>query len=349
MTGMLRVSFVSGVRHAAPYLDILQRDPRVEVVGVAEEATAPGWIIDDSRAVALAAGVPVLASVADATDPTAVDLAIICSEPTRHARLAVAALESGVDVLVDKPVATTLDDADRVMQAVHRTGRRMSVVNRTHSPALRRTRAWVDAGHLGLPRHLDVEFLASGSFFATSVERPELVIDPLLSGGGELLNFLGYCVDSIRYLTGLEVENVYAMAGSLFDAGHARFGIEDTAIVSLLMEHGVTATVTVGRVPWAPGLGPTSSSIRVLGSHGHATVDDDRPAITRYGKNPAFGTEVVGGSGSDAALGAFLRHVVDRLVDGQTPDYGISDARAALSVIDAAYRAIESHTVATPR
>ncbi|MDF2444067.1 MAG: hypothetical protein JWR01_2270 [Subtercola sp.] len=349
MTAPLRVSFASGVRHALPYLQLLGRDPRVTIVGVAEHDDSPDWMIADSRRAAAEAGVPWLGDLARALDAQAVDLVVVCSEPTRHARLAIDALESGIDVLVDKPVAATLADADAVAEAAGRTGRVCTVVNRTHAPGLRRARAWVDAGHLGLPRHIDVEFLASGAHFATSVERPELVVDPALSGGGELLNFLGYCVDSIRYLTGLETTSVYAMAGSLFGNGHAGFGVEDTAVVSLGLEHGVTATVTVGRVPFAPGLGPTSTSIRMLGSHGHASIDDDRPAVTRYGREPSIASHPVGGGGSEAALAGFFTHLVDSLADGRAPDYGIADARASLSVIDAAYRAIASGAVTVPR
>jgi len=233
VTSQLRVSFVSGVRHAIPYLEILKRDARVTIVGVSEESDAPDWMIADSQRAAAAVDAPWLDSIDAALDPSAVDLAIVCSEPIRHARLAISALEAGVDVLIDKPVATTLADADAVATAAARSGRSCTVINRTHSPAIQRARGWVDAGYLGLPRHIDVEFLASGRHFATSVERPALVVDPTLSGGGELLNFLGYCVDSIRYLTGLEVTSVYAMSGSLFGAGHAEFGVEDTAIVSL--------------------------------------------------------------------------------------------------------------------
>ncbi|TIH40068.1 Gfo/Idh/MocA family protein [Subtercola vilae] len=344
----VRVSFVSGVRHAGPYLEILRHDPRVELVGVAEEPGVPEWMLRDSQHVARRAETAWLPSVDDALDPDRVDLAFICSEPTRHARLAITAMKRGVNVVVDKPVATTLDDADLVLDAARDARGFCSVINRTHSPALRRTRRYVDAGYLGLPRHLDVEFLASGRHFSTSVERPGLVIDPALSGGGELLNFLGYCVDAVRYLTGLEVESVYAMTGALFGAGHADRGVEDTAVVSLGLEHGVTCTVTVGRVAFAPGLGPTSSSIRLLGSHGHAVVDDDKPAVLRYGGHPALSAHPVGGDGSAVALRLFLDHVVGRAVEGRAPDYGLADARAGLAVIDAAYRSVASRAVCAP-
>ncbi|QWT24725.1 Gfo/Idh/MocA family oxidoreductase [Subtercola sp. PAMC28395] len=345
----IRVAFVSGVRHAGPYIEILQNDPRVDVVGVAEEPDAPEWMLRDSRAAAEAHRVPYLPSIDDATDPERVDIAVICSEPTRHARLALFALGRGVNVVVDKPATTTLSDADDLLAATKNARGFCSVINRTHSPALRRTRAWIDAGYLGLPRHLDAEFLASAKYFATSVERPHLVTDPALSGGGEMLNFLGYCVDAIHYLSGLAVQSVYAMSGTLFDSGHDEFGVEDTAVISLGLQFGVTSTVTVGRVANAPGFGATSSSIRILGSHGHAVADDDKPALIRFDRRSGVSSLPIGGDGSTAALQRFLTHVIDRAAVGQAPDYGIAEARASLAVIDAAYRSITTRAVAVPQ
>ncbi|MBS1905870.1 MAG: Gfo/Idh/MocA family oxidoreductase [Actinobacteria bacterium] len=343
----LRVAFASGVRHAGSYLDELRRDERVEIVGVAEEAGAPAWMREDGRRAAAEAGARWLDDIGEAWDPARVDLTIVCSEPTRHARLAAAAMTAGVHVLVDKPVATSLSDLDALIALQRETPGTVSVVNRTHAPALRRTRAWIDAGHLGLPRHVDAEFLASGAFFATSVERPELVVDPALSGGGEMLNFLGYCADAVLHLTGLPVQSVYAMSGSLFAAGHAAHGVEDTAVVSLGLANGVTATMTVGRIPFAPGFGPTSSSLRVLGSHGHATADDDQPAVLRFGADGA-GSHPVGGGGGVAPLRAWLAHVVDSLLAGRAPDYGLAEARAGLAVIDAAYRSVAERAAVRP-
>lgn len=47
------------------------------------------------------------------------------------------------------------------------------------------------------------------------------MVDTQLSGGGELLNCLGYAVDYIHYLTGLKVEKVYAEASTLFSNIHS--------------------------------------------------------------------------------------------------------------------------------
>lgn len=334
----LRVGFMSGVRHAGQYGAILAADPRVEIVCMAEEPDAPDWARRHGERLARALGVPWSTDVLALCQGERIDLALICSEPVRHARLAIEALTAGVHVLVDKPVATTVPDADAVLAAADAAAGVCTVVNRTYSPAVARLWRWVDAGHLGLPRHVDVEFLASGAHFTASVERPDLVLDPALSGGGELLNFRGYAVDYIRYLTGLEIVEVYAEASTLFGAGHAAHAVEDCAVVSLGLQHGVTATATVGRIPAAPGLGAGSSTVRLIGSHGHVVADDDLPQVLRYGNGVV--AHPVAAGGAEAALTAFLTDLVSHLLAGTRPRYGVADACAAVAVIDAAYRSV---------
>ncbi|MHB1063083.1 MAG: Gfo/Idh/MocA family protein [Georgenia sp.] len=340
----LKVAFLSGVRHATDYLHLLGSDNRIEVVAVAEEATAPAWMRADSRRAAERAGVPYTEALNELLATGSVDLLVVCSEPTRHARLATLALRSGHHVLIDKPATTTHDDAFALERLSVECGLVCAVVNRTHAPALRRLRGWVDAGHLGLPRHLDLEFLASGAHFATSVERPELVTDLTLAGGGEMLNFLGYCTDAVYVLTGLETRQVSAMSDALFSPSHQAARVEDTAVVTLELERGVTVTITIGRVSYAPGSSPTTSSVRILGSHGHAEVEDERPAVSHFG--PAGCTLRTQDAGQ-VAVRAYLRHVVAAVLAGESPDYTITDARRTLTVIDAAYRSVRTGQVVT--
>ena len=331
---MIRVGFLSGVRHAASYVPLLAADPRVELVGVGEADDAPAWMRDDTRRLAERFELPLL-PLAELLHPARCDVLVVCSEPTRHAALAVAALEAGCHVLVDKPVAVSVSEADRILEAEERSAGTASVINRLRSPAVRRLRSSVDAGHFGLPRHVDVEWFASGAFFSTSVERPELVTDVALSGGGELLNFLLYPVDYVRYLTGLEVVEAYAETATLFQEAHAAAGVEDSAVVSLLLENGVTATITLGRVASAPGLGPVSSTVRLIGSRGFATSDDDRPAVALYDRDGRLHERPFGGPSSDAIVASFLDGYIGDLVAGRRPEYGVRDARAALEVTEA--------------
>jgi myo-inositol 2-dehydrogenase/D-chiro-inositol 1-dehydrogenase len=342
MTSPLRVGFLSGVRHAGPYAEILAADPRVELIGVAEDPAAPAWMHADGRRVAEAIGVPFRTDPASFLANEAPDVVIVCSEPTRHADLAIRALEAGRHVLVDKPVATDMREFARLSAAAARADGTISVVNRLCSPAVQRLRRWIDAGHLGLPLHVDAEWFASGAHFATSVERPELVVDPTLSGGGELLNFLLYPVDYITYLTGLEVVEVYCETATLFSAVHAEHDVEDSAVVSMLLDNGVTATVTLGRVPAAPGLGPVTSSVRILGSHGNASADDDKPAVTVFPGDGRVASLPVDGDSSTAILRAMFEEYVGRLAAGLEPVYPLARAGASLGVAAAAYESAAS-------
>ena len=117
MSTTLRVAFASAVRHATDYLRILGGDERVELVGVVEEAGAPGWVREDSRAVAESVGLPYaeVADVASAAEAlgSAVDLVVVCAEPTRHARLAAGLLEAGLDVLAGGLAANRILDLKR--------------------------------------------------------------------------------------------------------------------------------------------------------------------------------------------------------------------------------------------
>ena len=70
---------------------------------------------DLDAAAATATGAPVATSLAELIE--AADIVAVCTPPDRHADVAVAALESGRGVLVEKPLATTLADADRIVAA----------------------------------------------------------------------------------------------------------------------------------------------------------------------------------------------------------------------------------------
>ncbi|SDS60435.1 Gfo/Idh/MocA family protein [Microterricola viridarii] len=331
---MITVGFLSAVRHADSYIDIFANDPRVRVVGVSEYADAAEWKLADSRRIAERYGVPFLSPDELLADPDC-DVIVVCSEPTRHAELAIRALQADKHVLIDKPLAVTTAEADAIIEAERASRGTATVINRLHSPAIRRLRRWVDEGHFGLPRHVDIEWFASGAFFSTSVERPELVTDVALSGGGEILNFLLYPIDYLSHLTGLQVVEAYAEASTLFQSTHAEAGVEDTAVVSLLLEHGVTATITLGRVASAPGHGPVSSSVRLIGSRGFATADDDQPAVSIFGTDGAQRRSTIGGASSEAIVRSFLTAYIDRLELGAAPEYTVRQARETLRVVEA--------------
>lgn len=331
----LRAVLVGAVRHATGYAELLSAHPGYALTGVAEsdDAGADAW--SDARAVAAARSVPLWRL--EELSPDRADVAVICSEPTRHAVLAERMLGLGLHVLVDKPLATDVPSARRVVEAARATGRHCAVVTRALAPPVRRLRAWVDAGRLGLPRSVDLEFLSSGTHFAASVERPELLTDPRLSGGGEVMNVLGYPVDDVRAVTGCEPVEVFAEAGALFWDEHRSHGVEDVAVVSARFTHGLAVSIVAGRVPAAPGPGPGTYTMRVIGSHGHAEVDAGAPAVHLYS---AAGAEPLPIDRPPVAAVLDDLHVSIRT--GRRPTYDCADAAIAVATIDAVYRSLAS-------
>jgi predicted dehydrogenase len=338
----LGILILSGVRHAASYLPLLTARPELALRAICEEPDAPEWAKRDTELLAAQYKVPFLLDPQAALSRADIDLVVVCAEPTRHARLAVAALKAGKHVLLDKPMATNLADADRVVAAAAASGLKCTVINRLFNPAIQRARRMVDAGHLGLPRSVDIEFLANGALFATAVERPEFVVNPALSGGGELRNFLGYPIDFLRYLTGLEVVEIFAETNTLFMEPHRQAGVEDTGILSLRLERDVTATLTVGRVPYAPTAGHTASSLRLVGSHGYLTIDEDEPQIEVWGAEPGLRAYPIGGAAAQNGTIALINNFIQDILEDRTPLYGPRDAWATVAAIDAAYRSAQA-------
>jgi predicted dehydrogenase len=345
----VRVLVASGVRHASVYVPLLRSMSGVAVAGLVEQPRAAAQAREDSRALAEAHGLEYLEDLG-ALDRPDVDVVLVCSEPVRHAGWAIAALEAGKHVIVDKPMAVTLEEANAVVESARRASRRLTVVNRLASPGLRRARGWIEAGQVGFPRHVSVDLLSNGSQFETAVERPELVADPALSGGGELRNFLGYGVDAIRYLTGCEPVSVHAEAGTFFFDAHRRFGVEDLGVVSLELEHGVTATVLVGRVPQAPTSGGALSTLQLIGSHGHVVIDDESPRLSVWRQGEPMRRRPLSESAATDLITPVFRSFLDAIETGADPSYGPHDGWASVAAVDAAYRSLaEGGPVPVPR
>jgi myo-inositol 2-dehydrogenase/D-chiro-inositol 1-dehydrogenase len=333
--GML---LLSGVRHQRGYVPYFVAHPRLRLVAVADEPGLPDWM--DAANVSLAAelDIPYVRDVDAALARSDVSVVSVCSEPVRHAELARSALAAGKHVLVDKPAALTADECTLLAASMATGGGTPSFtfVHRLFSPSVQRLRALIDAGRLGLPWAVHVTWLTAGGLGGAAVEHDALVADPRLSGGGELANFLGYPVGYIRYLTGLEVTSVFATTATHTLAPHQLFGVEDFGVVSLALERGVLASVTVGRLADGAAPGPGVFTMRVHGSHASAMVDEYRPRVQVF--SSGHSREWYGGEG---AGGDALRLLIDDFVaaidEGRRPLCGVDDARALTAVLRAAY------------
>ena len=332
----LGVLLLSGIRHQRSYVPYFVAHPRLRVVAVADAPGLPDWM--DAANVRLAAelDIPYVRDVDAALARTDVAIVSVCSEPVRHASLAARALAVEKHVLVDKPAALTSDESDLLEASIAAGGGTFTFVHRLFSPSVQRLRTLIDSGRFGLPWAVHVTWLTAGGLGGGTVENDSLVADPRLSGGGEMANFLCYPVSYIRYFTGLEVTSVFATKATHIHQPHRQFGVEDFGVVSLTLERGTLASVTVGRLAEGAAPGPGVFTIRVHGSHASAMVDEYRPRVQVFSSGNR--REWYGGEG---AGGEAIRLLIDDFVaaidQGRRPLCGVADARALTTVLQAAY------------
>ena len=268
----IRVLMAGAVRHAFDYAPIIVRHPRMKLVGVAEEPNADLWKIDLARELANEYGISYF-SIEDALSRKDIDLVIITTEPTRHTSIAIQAITAGKHILVDKPVATSIADAERLAKVIGESNLVTSYFHRLFEHTVERAKEVIQSGHLGLPLTLDLTWVSSNSLID---EGGDIIIGKQLSGGGEIRNFLGYPLDIVLWLTDLEPVRVFATSTSITSNDHASSGVENLATIVLELESGVRANITVGRGANA-GNGIFTTSI--VGSHGFLSVNESRPTL----------------------------------------------------------------------
>src|SRR5215212_2753316 len=194
------------------------------------------------------------------------DAVCVCTPSGMHAEDAIAALEAGKDVVVEKPVDVALEAADRLLTVQRATGGRVAVVSQHRFDAA--ARAIHDAvskrefGRL-TSGSAEVRWWRSQSYYDSGGWRGTWELD----GGGVLINQAIHSIDLLQWLMGPVVE-LTAYTELL---AHERIEVEDTAVAILKFADGALGNIlaTTGAYP---GL---TARIAVHGDRGSAVIDDD--------------------------------------------------------------------------
>ncbi len=278
------------------------------------------------------------------------DLAVIATPNRTHVPLALEALDAGLHVVVDKPLATTASEARRLIEAARRRGRMLTVFQ---------NRRW-DGDFLTIQRLLSEGVLGTPLRFESRFERWRPVPKPgwRESGGpeeaGGLLYDLGsHLIDQVLVLFG-PASHVYAE----MDRCRSSVQVDDDTFLAVTHESGVRSHLFMSAV--AAQLGPR---FRLLGSkaayvkHG---LDVQEAALrnnvglgsTGFGHDPRDAWGLLG-SGSDTqqipteagSYQRFYHGVVQMLRRDAPPPVDPMDAVAGLEIIEAARRSAHERSV----
>lgn len=148
-----------------------------------------------------------------------VDVVAIMTPNDSHYEYSVAALARGFDVICDKPMTNTLEEAEALHKKVQETGLVFCLThNYTGYPMVRQAKAMVQDGQLGTIRLVQVEYVQGGKA-DESKPMPEVMTwkyDPVRGGPSRVMGDIGTHAHNLtRFITGLEVDEVAAEVGAI--------------------------------------------------------------------------------------------------------------------------------------
>lgn len=176
--------------------------------------------------------------------PPKVDAVIIALPNFMHFKSLESALEAGVDVFVEKPLAKTVEECERILQLVKKSGRKLMVGhNMRFIEAVEKMKDVMDSGRIGEVEVITLEQILNGPFTHGAVPKPvaEWWFDPKRAGGGVLLDLGYHLLDLFHFFTGEDSEVVFSHLSYKFN-----LPMEDGAIVILRTNSGVRGIVNVG-------------------------------------------------------------------------------------------------------
>lgn len=326
---------IMGRQHVA----LLRGNPRCGAVAVVDPG-APAALWAASQELAHHSTVEELLAAG------ALDGAIVATPNDLHVSTAVALLEAGVPVLVEKPIAESLSAGERLAGKARETGVAVLIGHhRRHSAAIQAAQNLIAQGRLG-------RIVAIQS--TTLLYKPKAYFEMEWrrgAAGGPILINLVHDVDSLRALAG-EVKAVQAVSSSRIRG----FEAEDTAAVILQFASGAVGTMllsdtavtpkswehTSGENPSYPH-DPTEDCIFIAGTGGSLAVptmriwrQEGEPSWTR-----AFLHERAGLVQADPLVRQ-LDHFCDVIEHGAAPLVGAADALRTLAVTLAVKEAARS-------
>jgi 1,5-anhydro-D-fructose reductase (1,5-anhydro-D-mannitol-forming) len=205
---------------------------------LAEPRSKLAGIVTRDPAKAADYNVPAWSDLSDALSASNATAVYISTPVFLHASQTIAALTAGRDVLCEKPMATTYDDAVAMQAAAAAANRILGIAYyRRLYPKVARAKALIDAGAIGRP--VFAEATAHDWFYPHDGPRAWLA-DPKLAGGGPLFDTACHRIDLMNYLFGKPVR-VSGHRSTLVQP----IAVEDNATVLIDYDTGVRGLVDV--------------------------------------------------------------------------------------------------------
>jgi predicted dehydrogenase len=336
----LRFGLIGSGAISTQHVEAIRAAGGAELVAVAGSAST-----DRARQAGERWGVPWTTDFNELLARDDVDAVAICTPSGTHAAIALAALGRGKHVVVEKPLALTVADADDLIAEGRRVGRLVVTISqRRFEPVMQALAKAVTAGAFGRVALVIAEGLYQRpqSYYDSAAWRGTRALD-----GGVLMNQAIHMVDLVRWIGG-PVESIAAHVATI---GHT-IEAEDAATVSLRFASGALGAI-VATTCAMPEFAP---ELRIYGDLGHARIVGEEatewavepgsstwPPERQAQAEPAIGTLAPATWGTDAT--GHIRQYADLIAAiraRRAPAITGEDGRNAVQIVIAAYQASET-------
>lgn len=315
----MKVGLIGAGTMGRRHLDALARDDRARVVVVADAAE------EAARSAAAVVGAKPGRDLADLADAGA-EAVFVTLPNAFHVKLVLEALDRGLHVFCEKPMATTLADGRAVAERVRRAGRVYQMgFNRRWAPAYRYLRSQIDAGFV--PCSANIKMNDGDMLTPSWYANVEIC-------GGFMYDTAVHLVDMAAWLVG-PVEQVAALGRRSYYPDY-----DDIAMLLRCRGDRPVAFTTCGHASWAP----PQERVELYGDHALLVSEDlDRVRHTTRETPDAPWEQLP--SPDRLTVWGYVdedREFVDACLGQAPPPVGVREALHSIAVLEAAYASIRS-------
>ncbi|MGO8669816.1 MAG: Gfo/Idh/MocA family protein [Capsulimonadaceae bacterium] len=291
-----------------------------------------------ARATSLKYGAEAYTRYEDMLKAANIDVVTVCTPSGLHAGQAIAALESGRHVVVEKPIDVNLTRADALVAAAARhPGLQVTPISQNrYGAGIIQLHEWLDRGKLGrlLYGEATIKWFRNQAYYDSAEWRGTWALD----GGGALMNQGVHYADQLRWALG-RPKSVMAHAATL---AH-KIEVEDVVSATFEFESGAIGTLTATTCAF-PGYDTT---LEIVGTEGTVRIAGNEIVSARFKDGEVIdgiAEQDASGSGAGAATGigfylhtCQLRDFIASVRDGRSPAILPKDGRDALEVVVGVY------------
>lgn len=211
-----------------------------------------------------------------------IDAVCLCTPSGVHGEGAVAALEAGKHVIVEKPMEVSLEACDRMIAAEDATGKKLAVISQHRfDAATLLVKEAIDNGKIGrlVLADAQVKWWRTQGYYDSGDWRGTWALD----GGGALMNQGVHTVDLLQWLAG-GVQSLFAYTRT---AAHERIEVEDVAVAALTFENGAVGTLTATTAAY----NGYPVRIDLYGTEGTAVLEGDRLRLLKLKDGEEYRSE----------------------------------------------------------